>query len=507
MIAVLMNTRGLVELIVLNLGVDSGVLNKKVFTVMIIMCLFTTFLTCPLVEFIFPESIRVHYLLSATDEDQSKRKVPGDEPADDIESTSYLLNNLQQDANLTIVVDKIEDISGILDVSYLFAPQSSDGSLSVTTVRFVEPSNSAQDRFIPMNAQGRLLLIENMEDLNLTGNHMPELIPVISFCSTIGAYPLNATKVSGDPSDFPDELRDICDLHRSNFVLIPWRSGQFLETFFWGTAQKITLPIGIIVPLESSKNLGSIKDESTSRRLSLRNLSCQRRGITSVLVVVSGCEGDVTAIDAGIRFSVNNRVKVHLAFPKNVKSFRDDIRSKIKQFKQLMSSRPNLSCVQSDFNGTDIHKFVLSVCDDYGLIICGFSEPIDVDEELSIEVEPEPKSPQRKSISLVSTRSRSASMNWTPAVTEQIDLLEYRTKILRLPRKLAAMEQEHVELGILGNNLILSLHTGYLMIVHSGHTSARTRLRSSTADKFHGPQAVLEGTILNSESIASFNSV
>ena len=44
-IAFLMNTRGLVELIVLNLGVTAGVLNVKTFSVMVIMCLFTTFIT------------------------------------------------------------------------------------------------------------------------------------------------------------------------------------------------------------------------------------------------------------------------------------------------------------------------------------------------------------------------------------------------------------------------------------------------------------------------------
>ena len=57
-----MNTRGLVEIIVLNLGIQSGILNSKVFTVMVIMCLVTTFMTCPLVNYVFPEEIRALYL-------------------------------------------------------------------------------------------------------------------------------------------------------------------------------------------------------------------------------------------------------------------------------------------------------------------------------------------------------------------------------------------------------------------------------------------------------------
>ena len=43
-IAALMNTRGLVELIVLNLGVSAGILSTKTFSVMVVMCLVTTFM-------------------------------------------------------------------------------------------------------------------------------------------------------------------------------------------------------------------------------------------------------------------------------------------------------------------------------------------------------------------------------------------------------------------------------------------------------------------------------
>ncbi|CAA2938512.1 cation H(+) antiporter 18-like [Olea europaea subsp. europaea] len=45
----LMNTKGLVELIVLNIGRDRGVLNDQTFAIMVLMALFTTFMTTPLV--------------------------------------------------------------------------------------------------------------------------------------------------------------------------------------------------------------------------------------------------------------------------------------------------------------------------------------------------------------------------------------------------------------------------------------------------------------------------
>lgn len=46
-IGALMNTRGLMELIVLNIGYDLGVLSPKVFTMMVLMALVTTFMTAP----------------------------------------------------------------------------------------------------------------------------------------------------------------------------------------------------------------------------------------------------------------------------------------------------------------------------------------------------------------------------------------------------------------------------------------------------------------------------
>ncbi|MFM2213845.1 MAG: Glutathione-regulated potassium-efflux system protein KefB [Bacteroidota bacterium] len=55
-IGALMNTRGLMELVVLNIGLDLGVLTPKVFTMMVIMALVTTFMTGPaldIINFIF----------------------------------------------------------------------------------------------------------------------------------------------------------------------------------------------------------------------------------------------------------------------------------------------------------------------------------------------------------------------------------------------------------------------------------------------------------------------
>jgi Kef-type K+ transport system membrane component KefB/nucleotide-binding universal stress UspA family protein len=54
-IGILMNTRGLMELIVLNLGMDLGVISPTMFTMLVIMALVTTFATSPILRWVYPD--------------------------------------------------------------------------------------------------------------------------------------------------------------------------------------------------------------------------------------------------------------------------------------------------------------------------------------------------------------------------------------------------------------------------------------------------------------------
>ncbi|MBC8068816.1 MAG: cation:proton antiporter [Deltaproteobacteria bacterium] len=53
-IGILMNTRGLMELVALNIGLDLGVISPTVFTMMVLMALVTTFMTTPLLQWVYP---------------------------------------------------------------------------------------------------------------------------------------------------------------------------------------------------------------------------------------------------------------------------------------------------------------------------------------------------------------------------------------------------------------------------------------------------------------------
>jgi len=54
-IGILMNTRGLIELVILNIGLDIGVLNQSMFSIMVVMAVGTTLMTTPILSLISPE--------------------------------------------------------------------------------------------------------------------------------------------------------------------------------------------------------------------------------------------------------------------------------------------------------------------------------------------------------------------------------------------------------------------------------------------------------------------
>jgi Kef-type K+ transport system membrane component KefB len=64
-LGILMNTRGLMELIALNIGLDIGVISQAVFTMMVLMALVTTLMTSPLLARIY------HASFAAAEEDVS----------------------------------------------------------------------------------------------------------------------------------------------------------------------------------------------------------------------------------------------------------------------------------------------------------------------------------------------------------------------------------------------------------------------------------------------------
>jgi Kef-type K+ transport system membrane component KefB len=78
-VGILMNTRGLVELIALNIGVQLEILSPRLFTMLIIMALVTTFMTCPLLWLVYLRTYKPQVLPITNDETNNYEEIVTDE--------------------------------------------------------------------------------------------------------------------------------------------------------------------------------------------------------------------------------------------------------------------------------------------------------------------------------------------------------------------------------------------------------------------------------------------
>jgi Kef-type K+ transport system membrane component KefB len=73
-VAVLVNSRGLTELIVLNLGLNADLISQRLFSVLALMALITTLMTAPLLSLIRARSASPSLPNSASDPDLPRRE-------------------------------------------------------------------------------------------------------------------------------------------------------------------------------------------------------------------------------------------------------------------------------------------------------------------------------------------------------------------------------------------------------------------------------------------------
>ena len=81
-VAVLMNTRGLAEIVILNIGLQQNILSQQLFTIMVVMAVVTTVMAGPLLQVVYPIRLLEKHLLEL-DEAMLRRDSDDDEKAGD----------------------------------------------------------------------------------------------------------------------------------------------------------------------------------------------------------------------------------------------------------------------------------------------------------------------------------------------------------------------------------------------------------------------------------------
>ncbi|PWN32772.1 uncharacterized protein FA14DRAFT_162059 [Meira miltonrushii] len=119
-VGTLMSCKGLVELIVLNLGLSAGILDTRVFSMFVVMAIVSTCLTTPLTMLVYPKRFHTFFTEDDFKKKDDKRRQGDDEEgdqADPIKSKSLAKKYL-------FVLDRFDDLPGLLNVVQVLRPSS-----------------------------------------------------------------------------------------------------------------------------------------------------------------------------------------------------------------------------------------------------------------------------------------------------------------------------------------------------------------------------------------------
>ncbi|KAF7502826.1 hypothetical protein GJ744_005019 [Endocarpon pusillum] len=240
-IGVLMSCKGLVELIVLNIGLQARILSTRTFTIFVVMALITTFATTPLTSLLYPESYQKkldlwrrgkidwdgNALVSDDNNDTEKDSLAvGDEMTvrkmlvylrlDGLPSLSTFISLLSDHADAPIPDEKKHHL--LADAQR--KPEDATGKKASANARHLRR---------PLEVHGlRLLELTERDSSVMQVSEMEEYgprDPVARAFRMFGQF--NDIAVAGDVAVVPerfyaDTLIEKADDLSSDFVLIPW---------------------------------------------------------------------------------------------------------------------------------------------------------------------------------------------------------------------------------------------------------------------------------------------
>ncbi|NOK12687.1 cation:proton antiporter domain-containing protein [Corallococcus exercitus] len=214
-IGVLMNTRGLMELIVLNLGLDLGVISPTLFTMMVIMALVTTFMTTPFLR-----------LLYSPEEQAREQLVRAPEPPLPPSAYTVLLCVSHGQAGPGMAVLS-RALAGERDEANLYALHllSPDRALKARAEEALDPSGGA-------------------------------LAPLVGRAEKLGLSVRTLSFVSSEPA------RDICrtaQAKRADLVLLGWHKPLFSQTVLGGTVHEVMQEAGGTVAVLVDRGLTQVR--------------------------------------------------------------------------------------------------------------------------------------------------------------------------------------------------------------------------------------------------------
>jgi Kef-type K+ transport system membrane component KefB/nucleotide-binding universal stress UspA family protein len=309
-IGVLMNTKGLVELIVLNIGLDAEVIDKRIFAIMVLMALTTTFITSPVVDFLYPPKYRKSY-------------------QDDHEKSASVVSQAQGDHScfkLFLSLFSIEDVSTISAILPMLQSEN-ESNVELHCSRLRENSELSSNVMIATRT---------------TTSTAFKLDPVLRMMSIFGELlkipvipHLSVTSYEG----YVQELSMITEEEQLNMVLIPYRrhkSGVYITS-------GLDLVVSEVIKV-SKAAVGICVDLGASSKVFQSN---QRYRI---LVPFIGGASHHAAVHFASQLAAGSRVEVTVLILEDNTSSNSDL-TKLKKFMKLIAQK-GTRCELKEYEGS-----------------------------------------------------------------------------------------------------------------------------------------------------------
>jgi Kef-type K+ transport system membrane component KefB len=216
----LMNTRGLTELIVLNIGLKFGVISPLLFTMLVIMALVTTFMTSPLLEWTYPKKL----IKLDVNENEEERET---------------VTSVGDRYRILVPVANPKTQTGLLQLALAIAGESSAVVNPLSLIELeedyqFESTPEEADRLIKQRRLGLEKLIQTLEPAEFRKN----IEPIV--------------RISNDVSR---STAEIARQENIGLILVGWHRSAFTHNRLGGRVGKIlnTSPVDVAVFIDKGQ--------------------------------------------------------------------------------------------------------------------------------------------------------------------------------------------------------------------------------------------------------------
>ncbi|KAI0332794.1 hypothetical protein GY45DRAFT_1245845 [Cubamyces sp. BRFM 1775] len=228
-----MSCKGLVDLIVLNVGLSAGILSPRVFAMFVLDALLLTFMTTPAVTFLYPPSMRKRVTVGWTGDDAQ------DSPrSQDIEAAQRPGGVAQgpgdkstKHSRFTVVLDRLEHMPGMLAFAQLIfpspPPSSDDDSFHAGSQVSEKALLASAAPNVTVDAV-RVIELSDRTSAVMKSSNAESLLhtdPLLSIFTAFGA--LHGVRVNTSLSivtfdDLGSSVAEHAKSSGSQLVLVPW---------------------------------------------------------------------------------------------------------------------------------------------------------------------------------------------------------------------------------------------------------------------------------------------